>query len=89
MDKKLENKVIMTGRRDDVADILSDFDIFVLPSSQEALGTSILEASSCGVPVIGSRVGGIPECINEDKNGLLFEAMNVDDLKEKLLTGNN
>jgi glycosyltransferase involved in cell wall biosynthesis len=85
-EKNLSDKVIMTGQRDDVPEILSDFDIFVLPSREEALGTSILEASSCGVPVIGSRVGGIPECVKEDKNGLLFEAMNVDDLKEKLLT---
>jgi len=85
-ENNLEDKVIMTGRRDDVAEILSDFDIFVLPSKEEALGTSILEASSAGVAVIGSRVGGIPECVNEKHNGLLFEAENVEDLKEKLLT---
>jgi glycosyltransferase involved in cell wall biosynthesis len=84
-EKHLEDKVIMTGQRNDVPEILSDFDIFVLPSQEEALGTSILEASSAGVPVIGSKVGGIPECVREDKNGLLFEAMNVEDLKEKLL----
>jgi len=85
-EKNLEDKVIMTGERNDVPEILSDFDIFVLPSKEEALGTSILEASSAGVPVIGSRVGGIPECVREDKNGLLFDAMNVEDLKDKLLT---
>ena len=85
-EKHLENKIIMTGQRDDVAEILSDFDIFVLPSREEALGTSLLEASSAGVAVIGSDVGGIPECINENKNGLLFEPKNVEDLKNKLLT---
>lgn len=84
-EKNLKNKVIMTGHREDVAEILSDFDIFVLPSKEEALGTSILEASSCGVAVVGSRVGGIPECVREDKNGLLFESLNVEDLKNKLM----
>jgi len=83
-EKNLKNKVIMRGHREDVAEILSDFDIFVLPSKEEALGTSILEASSCGVAVVGSRVGGIPECVREDKNGLLFESLNVEDLKNKL-----
>jgi len=81
----LENKIIMVGKRDDIPEILSDFDLFVLPSNEEALGTSLLEASSCGVPVIGSRVGGIPECVNEDKNGLLFEAENIEDLRKKIL----
>jgi len=84
-EKHLEDKVIMTGQRDDVPEILSDFDIFVLPSSEEALGTSILEASSAGVAIVGSDVGGIPECVKEDKNGLLFEPKNVEDLKNKLL----
>ena len=85
-EKNLENKVIMVGRRDDIPDILSDFDLFVLPSNAEALGTSLLEASSAGVPVIGSKVGGIPECVNENKNGLLFETQNIEDLKDKILT---
>jgi len=84
-EKNLQNKVIMTGRRDDVAEILPDLDLFVLPSKEEALGTSILEASACGVPVVASNVGGIVECVREDKNGLLFESTNVDDLKEKIL----
>ena len=83
--KNLQDKVIMVGKRDDVNEILPDLDLFVLPSSQEALGTSILEASSCSVPVIGSRVGGIPECVNENHNGLLFEPMNVEDLREKIV----
>jgi len=83
--KNLQDKVIMVGKRDDVNEILPDLDLFVLPSSQEALGTSILEASSCSVPVIGSKVGGIPECVNENHNGLLFEPMNVEDLREKIV----
>jgi len=80
----LENKVIMMGHREDVDLILPNFDIFVLPSREEALGTSLLEAQSAGVCALGSKVGGIPECIKENHTGLLFEALNPQDLKEKL-----
>jgi len=52
----------------------------------EALGTAILEASACGIPCVGSRVGGIPECIQEGKTGLLFESGEVTDLRKQLLT---
>ena len=81
---KLESKVFMLGHRNDVPEILPSLDIFVLPSSQEALGTSILEASACGVSVVASNVGGIPECVEDGKSGFLFKAENIDDLKEKL-----
>ncbi|GAX86804.1 conserved hypothetical protein [Lebetimonas natsushimae] len=81
----LEDKVLMLGHREDIDKILPNFDIFVLPSNLEALGTALLEAQSCGVPVVASRVGGIPECVNEGKTGFLFEKENVSDLKDKLL----
>ncbi len=84
LEKNISEKVTMLGHREDVEKILPDFDIFVLPSNMEALGTSILEASSCGVPCIGSRVGGIPECIIDNKTGFLFENQNTNDLKTKL-----
>jgi N-acetyl-alpha-D-glucosaminyl L-malate synthase BshA len=81
----LENKVLMLGHREDIDKILPNFDIFVLPSNLEALGTALLEAQACGVPVVASRVGGIPECVSEDKTGFLFEKENVKDLREKLI----
>lgn len=79
-----DNEVIMTGFRTDTVAILSALDLFVLPSSQEALGTALLEAQSCGVPVVGSNIGGIPEAFDEGKSGLLFECENVDDLVAKI-----
>ncbi|HIP11447.1 MAG TPA: glycosyltransferase family 1 protein, partial [Arcobacter sp.] len=82
--KNLNDRVIMLGHREDIHDLLPNFDIFVLPSNMEALGTSLLEASSCGIPCIGSNVGGIPECIIDKKTGFLFENQNVEELKEKL-----
>ncbi|WP_024787432.1 MULTISPECIES: glycosyltransferase family 4 protein [unclassified Lebetimonas] len=84
-ENNLENKVLMLGHREDIDKILPNFDIFVLPSNLEALGTALLEAQSCGVPVVASRVGGIPECVSEGKTGFLFEKENVNDLREKLI----
>lgn len=81
----LGNRVIMLGHREDVERLLPSLDLFVLPSNMEALGTAILEASSCGVPVVGSRVGGIPECVIDGKTGVLFESENVIDLRKKIL----
>lgn len=80
----LKNRVHMLGHRDDIPEILNSFDLFVLPSSKEALGTALLEAQACGVPVIGSRIGGIPECIIENETGLLFDPENADDLRRKI-----
>jgi len=83
-EKNMKDRVFMLGHREDIKNILPSFDIFVLPSNMEALGTSILEASSCGIPCIGSKVGGIPECIIDNKTGFLFENQNIVELKEKL-----
>jgi glycosyltransferase involved in cell wall biosynthesis len=68
------------GRVENVGDYYSAMDLFVFPSREEALGSAILEAMSCGVPVIGSRVGGIPEVIHPGENGLLFESGDAGEL---------
>jgi len=81
---KISSKVIMMGHQENVPEILPNFDIFVLPSNIEALGTALLEAQSAGVPVVASNVGGIPECVKEGETGFLFEKENVEDLKNKL-----
>lgn len=78
------DRVAMLGFRSDTVNILSALDIFALPSRMEALGTALLEAQSCGVPVVGARVGGIPECIDDGRSGFLFESGNIDDLVAKL-----
>lgn len=83
-EKGLQNDVLMLGHRSDIPEILPDLDICVLPSNMESIGIALLEAESCGVPVIGSTAGGIPECIIENKTGLIFEKEDVDDLANKL-----
>jgi glycosyltransferase involved in cell wall biosynthesis len=80
------NKVVLLGHRDDVDKILPNFDMFVLASEHEALGTSLLEAQSCGVPVLASNVGGIPEALEDNHTGYLFDDFDMlqDQLDELL-----
>jgi len=67
----LEKKVIFAGFREDVGDILSVLDVFVLSSHLEGLGTSVLDAMASGVPVVATRTGGIPEMVCDGVNGFL------------------
>lgn len=57
-----------------------------IPSYNEGLGMVCVEAMSCGIPVIGSNVGGIPEIVKDGYNGLLVEAGNIKQLEEGILT---
>jgi glycosyltransferase involved in cell wall biosynthesis len=64
-------KVKFLGWRDDVAEIMQIFDIFVLPSLNEGMGRVLVEAMAAGKPVVASRVGGIPDLVKDEKTGLL------------------
>jgi glycosyltransferase involved in cell wall biosynthesis len=67
----IAGRVVFTGFRRDAADLLGMFDVFVMSSHSEGLGTSILEAQAAGVPVVATRTGGIPEIVADGVNGLL------------------
>ena len=68
----LGNSVRFLGNRNDIINLMHIFDLFVLTSNNEGLGRVILEAMSCGIPVIATKVGGVPEIITDKKNGLLI-----------------
>ena len=70
----LGNRVFLLGLRRDVPAVMAGLDLFVLPTLEEALGTSYLEAQAMALPVIGTRVGGVPETMQEGKTGLLVPA---------------
>ncbi|XXQ68424.1 glycosyltransferase family 4 protein [Neisseriaceae bacterium B1] len=72
------------GFQDDVGSYLAVMDIFAFPSRTEGLGSTLLDAMAYDVPIVASRVGGIPEIVEDSKTGLLFEVNNVDDLAEKI-----
>lgn len=77
-------KFIFFGFKTDAPHCISAFDIFVLPSVKEGLPYVLLEASSLGVPAVGSRIPGIKDIVEDGVSGLLFEAKNPEDLAEKL-----
>jgi len=67
----LNGKVIFTGARNDVSQILREVDISVLPSLSESFSNTLLESMAHGIPVIATSVGGNPEIITDGVNGLL------------------
>jgi glycosyltransferase involved in cell wall biosynthesis len=67
----LENIVRLLGQRSDVPRLLRTFDAFALSSEQEGLGTSILDAMVCGLPIVATASGGIPEMVRHEETGLL------------------
>ena len=67
----MADRVIFTGRRDDVPAVTAALDVAVLPSYREAQGLTILEAMALSRPVVASNVGGIPEMVEDGVTGLL------------------
>jgi L-malate glycosyltransferase len=67
----LEGRFAVTGFRPDLPQLLPDLDVFLFTSAQEGLGTSILDAQVCGVPVVATAAGGIPEAVLDGVTGLL------------------
>ena len=85
----IKNRVIFAGYKKDITPYIQIMDIFVLPSSErEGLGISIIEATAMGKPVIATKIGGIPEVIEDGVTGILVEPKDKDALAkaiEKLL----
>lgn len=89
---RLEKDVLMRPSVSDTAPALSVMDVFVMPSIQEGLGISILEAQASGAAVVASNVGGIPAIVKDGQTGLLCEAKDVVSLTraiEALLDNNS
>jgi L-malate glycosyltransferase len=82
-EKGLEEKVLFLGKQDNVAELLAIADVALLLSEKESFGLVLLEAMACGVPVIGTNIGGIPEVITEGYNGYLCELGDINSVAEK------
>jgi sugar transferase (PEP-CTERM/EpsH1 system associated) len=67
----LGDVVWLPGTRSDIAELMHSFSLFALPSLAEGTPVSLLEAMACGLPVVASRVGGIPEVIDDGEHGSL------------------
>lgn len=72
--------VEMGGEEPEVITLLSVADLFLLPSLKESFGLSALEAMACGVPVVASRVGGLPEVVADGVAGFLHPPDRIDEM---------
>jgi glycosyltransferase involved in cell wall biosynthesis len=76
----IQERVLFLGYRTDIPEILKACDVFVLPSIAEGLPGALLEAMATGVPVIASRVGGVPEILNNPELGMMVSPSSLDEL---------
>jgi glycosyltransferase involved in cell wall biosynthesis len=77
--------VVFTGFVENVGDYLAALDIFVLPSNREGIGSILLDAMERALPVVASRVGGVPEIVHHEENGLLIDPANTAQLRDAVL----
>lgn len=75
----------LPGERDDIAEIMRAFDVFVLPSKNEGISNTVLEAQASGLPVIATAVGGNVELVKADVNGMLVAPGDINDMAQALL----
>lgn len=75
----------LPGERTDVAELMRNMDLFVLPSLGEGISNTILEAMSCGLPVVATRVGGNPELVEDMQTGMLVPVSDPESLAQTLL----
>ncbi len=80
----LERRVQFLGHREDVAQLLAEADVFVLPSRSEAFPNGAIEAMAAGLPVVASATGGLLDLIEHGHTGLLFEPGNAEALADAL-----
>jgi N-acetyl-alpha-D-glucosaminyl L-malate synthase BshA len=84
-DLGVSDDVHFLGRLDAVAPLLAAADLFVLPSQTESFGLAALESMACGTPVLAARVGGIPEVITDDVEGLLEPVGSVEAMARRAI----
>jgi glycosyltransferase involved in cell wall biosynthesis len=81
----VSDSIIFTGQREDVSEILSVLDIFVLPSVKEGLPYALLEAMAARKPVVATAVGGVPEAVVDGETGFLVPAANPEALASSVI----
>ncbi|WNB93749.1 N-acetyl-alpha-D-glucosaminyl L-malate synthase BshA [Bacillus sp. NEB1478] len=82
---KIEDDVLFLGKQENVGELFSICDLKLLLSEKESFGLVLLEAMACGVPVIGTNIGGIPEVIVDNETGYLVEVGNTKEVAEKAI----
>jgi glycosyltransferase involved in cell wall biosynthesis len=81
---ELDDCVTFVGSVDNVQTYLQASDLFVLPTEREAFGISLIEAMACGIPVVATQVGGIPDVLQDSVDGRLIAAGDFQQLRDSL-----
>lgn len=81
----LDDKILFLGRQDQLEKIYSISDLMLLLSEKESFGLVALEAMACGVPCIGTNIGGIPEVIMDGHNGYICELGNTKEISNRAI----
>ncbi|PLR80465.1 N-acetyl-alpha-D-glucosaminyl L-malate synthase BshA [Bacillus canaveralius] len=84
-DLGLRDKVLFLGKQDNLEELYSISDLMLLLSEKESFGLVALEAMACGVPCIGTNIGGIPEVISDGETGFVCELGNIKEITAKAL----
>lgn len=74
----IKEHVVFVGKQANIADYMGIADVFLLPSELESFGLAALEAQACEAPVVATRIGGIPEVINDGESGFLSDVGDVE-----------
>lgn len=81
----LKDKVLFLGKQENLEDLYSISDLMLLLSEKESFGLVLLEAMACGVPSVGTKIGGIPEVIDNGKTGYLSDVGDVEDIAQNAI----
>jgi glycosyltransferase involved in cell wall biosynthesis len=81
----IKDNIIFMGESDNIPEILSSLDLFVLPSIGEPFGRVLIEAMASGKPIVAFKSGGVPEIVEESKTGFLVNPRDFDEMAKKII----
>jgi len=82
---EISDKVKFLGKQDGLVEILNSADVFLIPSQSESFGLAALEAMACGIPVVSSSVGGLPELVRHNETGFIAEIGDIERMAKYII----
>jgi N-acetyl-alpha-D-glucosaminyl L-malate synthase BshA len=81
----IKDDVVFVGKQANIADYLGIADVFLLPSELESFGLAALEAEACEVPVVATRIGGVPEVVTDGETGFLSDVGDTEKMSDDVM----